>query len=422
MRFQLAWAATTAFIASGAACSRLSSAGTQTPVDGDEVVNAIRPLAFDTSSVDALKPLADAIGDKRIVLIGENGHGVSQFSRARVQIVRYLHERMGFDVVAFESGFHECREAEARLGEDTAVRSLQRCLLVQSHHAELLPLFEYIRERRQSTRPITIAGIDLQIQSFFSRSRPQYLREQVRTSAPAIADSVALLDSIFIEKNFQPSDSLRSWLAPRGRRMKALYDSGAALTTGDAKWTFLAASELVRRELLRLDALAQGREIPAAVYDVRDDWMARSIARVAGPSDRLRKVAVLLHNDHARYGEWEQGAARVRSTGQFLRAMFPNEVYAIGFLMGGGTFANNSRRERQVATPIPGAIESVFVQAGLSPALLTFGKSASQRVKDWGDAEHPYIRGSATAAMRPSREFDALIYFRQVSPASYQLR
>src|SRR5829696_2906880 len=105
-----------AFIVVITSCSRFSPGmSSRAPGNAGDVVNAIRPVTFDTSrSLDVLKPLGDAIGNKRIVLIGENGHGVAQFSMARAQIVRYLHERMGFDVVAFESGFHECREAEAR--------------------------------------------------------------------------------------------------------------------------------------------------------------------------------------------------------------------------------------------------------------------------------------------------------------------
>ena len=89
MRSRFAWVVTGAFITIVAACSGIGtgmSAGA--PVKPSDIVNAIRPLSFDTGSgLDALKDLGEAIRDKRIVLVGENGHGVAQFSTARAQIV-----------------------------------------------------------------------------------------------------------------------------------------------------------------------------------------------------------------------------------------------------------------------------------------------------------------------------------------------
>ena len=44
--------------------------------------------------------------------LGESGHGVREFNLAKVRLIRFLHEEMGFDVLAFESGLFECWQAE----------------------------------------------------------------------------------------------------------------------------------------------------------------------------------------------------------------------------------------------------------------------------------------------------------------------
>lgn len=381
--------------------------------EGARLVAAVEP--YDVARVAA------AIGDRRIVLLGENGHGVAAFSAIKAELVRYLHEHLGFEVVAFESGFHECRRADARITTQSLRATFHDCLIYQLEHAEIEPLLAYARSTRGTARPLVIAGIDLQVQGVATRTRPAFLRAALHR-APSLADSVARLDSILIERALASPDSMRAWVREHGRDLKVLYDSGAALTTGDTSWTFRTASALMRRELHRVAALSFGLDAPSDVYAIRDEWMARTIAHLAGGEAGTRKVVVWLHNDHARYGEWRAGPLRVRAAGQLVRDWFPEQVCSVGFLMGGGTFADNSRRARTVPDQPAGSIEATMRRAGFPVAFLRLGPSASREVRDWAGVDRPYIRGPDIFRMRPGHEFDALIYVDRVSVANFVQR
>ncbi|MFJ1830542.1 erythromycin esterase family protein, partial [Streptomyces sp. NPDC088178] len=54
--------------------------------------------------LDDLEPLRAVIGNARVVAIGENSHFIDEFALMRERILRFLVERCGFTVLAFEYG------------------------------------------------------------------------------------------------------------------------------------------------------------------------------------------------------------------------------------------------------------------------------------------------------------------------------
>ncbi|HSH65837.1 MAG TPA: erythromycin esterase family protein [Bacteroidia bacterium] len=48
------------------------------------------------------------IKDARIVFLGESSHTSKEYSQAKYKLIKYLHEKHGYDVVLFESGISDC--------------------------------------------------------------------------------------------------------------------------------------------------------------------------------------------------------------------------------------------------------------------------------------------------------------------------
>lgn len=77
----------------------------------DKLQDWIVEQAVTVRSIDAadedfrdLEPLVDAIGSATVVQLGEPSHGAGSAFAAKVRLIKFLHERMGFDVIAWESG------------------------------------------------------------------------------------------------------------------------------------------------------------------------------------------------------------------------------------------------------------------------------------------------------------------------------
>ncbi|GAB3304413.1 erythromycin esterase family protein [Hymenobacter tenuis] len=79
------------------------------------VTHPVRSINPTDTDFQDLAFLRQEIGSARIVMLGEPTHGVGNATEARLRVLRFLKERMGFTTVAFESGFYALDRAEREI-------------------------------------------------------------------------------------------------------------------------------------------------------------------------------------------------------------------------------------------------------------------------------------------------------------------
>jgi len=72
--------------------------------DASIPIRTIDPKDEDFSD---LMPLIEKIGTARLVLLGEQSHGDGSCFQGKSRLIKFLHQKMGFDVLAFESGMFD---------------------------------------------------------------------------------------------------------------------------------------------------------------------------------------------------------------------------------------------------------------------------------------------------------------------------
>ncbi len=389
------------------------------------------PAAYEVEPVDfaaenlggQFASLGEQLEDVQILLLGENGHGVGEFSAAKVAMIKWLYEAHGFETVIFESGFFECGYAWSRISSLSEDQALYDCLRYPFQHAELLPLFSFIKEKSKSDDPLVLAGMDFQAQGYDSEARPTYLNNVLLNAGADIASTIATADTALHlpETLGGKGDDLYAWAYTNRADLRALYLQAADQTSGWEQWTFLLTTGWIDRLTIRGKAEMENANRPGRYYELRDEWMARGVAAHADSIDTARKVIVWLHNDHGRYGKIDGSGAR--ATGNYLREWYGDAVYSIGFFMGEGTIADNGRTEREMKVPEPGGIENIMQATGAEASYLILRNNNNKEIKKWAGNKQPYLRmGITPMTMVPADEFDALIYIDKVKPPNYDVR
>lgn len=383
----------------------------------------LAPPAFGAGDVSDLAFLGTVLAGRTIAALGESGHGMSEAATLKARLVRYLHEALGYDVIAFESSLFECWAADRRAAEEDAETTLRDALFGVWHNRETLELLEYVRATKATDRPLILAGFDVQISSARGAARrPGTLRRAIAPLDPVYAAEVERRDAQFVSRFDDPG-----WLSPNAAVYRAFYANLA--WWAEARASELAAANPDSPELpavLRRTA----RSMEAYIDELIRSGAARTNAREAGMAENVlalareiypgRKIILWGHNAHISRtaGGPELGSAL--PMGARLDQALGREYYAAGLFAGRGEGCWNDRTPYLLTPPKDNGLEAVLLAAG-SPALfldlagaspggLNAWMSSLLPAKSWGYWDTEFV---------PRRRFDGLIFLRDVHRPAY---
>lgn len=305
-------------------------------------VRSIDPADEDYSDLEFLQ---EDLRGVRVVLLGEGapGHGGGSERSAKIRLVKFLHERMGFDVLAFESGLFSTSVAWRALQTDVNPREafLEGVFRNSAWAEEVQPLIHYLATTARTEHPLELAGFDSQFSGRASQDAllPELQEFLTRTGIGGpLADSDSRLSQI-LSGTVGRAELLRE---PEPAEIAELVESMRA-TAAQVRATVSGRAGEFWAQVLRSGAAQAGLEAAREwgwAYAVgRDRQMVENLIWLVERYYQGHKIIVWAHTFHSiRNPQYTiAGRAQGFTTGHGLWEAIGEESFVIGVTAYEGT-------------------------------------------------------------------------------------
>ena len=376
--------------------------------------------------------MTKAVGDARVVALGEPAHGAREPLALRNCFFRYLVEERGFTAIALETGFHESRRLRDYVaGGSGDARELARTGFTWGfgRYAENVELLEWIRAYNldpANARKIAFYGIDMSggdADGAWARARITldagiaYLARAAPARSAHAREEVAPFLENFSAPGYRAlTASERARLRRSIVRLLHVFDSDrkllvAASSRQDFDWArqnVVGARQLV--DLFDVSGVPdpQGRLLPDdyRADAARDAAMAANALWALDQEGRDGRILLFAHNGHVmnahgRGGIWAVYARPPAAMGVHLRRALGRDLVIFG----------SSSSMRDEGTGAPGTLDTALAKAGPENFMLDMRSSSGAPARWLSREQSMSVNYSTENLVQPRRAFDLLLYF-----------
>ena len=355
-------------------------------------IETIDPALEDDDFAD-LMPLVDLIGDVQVVGLGEQTHGDGAAFHAKIRLIKFLHEVMGYDVLVWESGMYSCRLVEEAIqGGEPATEAWKKGIFgVWGMSEQVQPLFEYVQATRATDRPLEIAGTDSQMtgQGAGEALKAQLIEVYEQSGSPAaLADAFEVIGRNFDLAKFPPLPNHKDIdVAAMDEAAQVVI---AELRSDDGAFAAVDAREraFLARSLVNFNAMVEmvywmvkSRSDEAADDDmfkyasIREPHFADTLVYLAREHYPDRKLIVWAASSHLTYNsrkvEWPDGADGWKfddspwdPMGNRVHEALGADFYVIDCIAYEGEIGSVAGWSRPLEAAEPGSIDALCHESG----------------------------------------------------------
>ena len=326
----------------------------------------LHEVGDDDENFQGFEQLKDEIGDAQIVMLGEQSHTDATTFETKIKLIKYLHQEMGFDILAFESGIYGCDRAWSMMQEGHDVKDAFAKGIFNTWSVLNLfnSLYQYFEKEMALGTPLMLTGFDPQI---ISKLAADYFDKDLTAF-------LATIDDASYQKEIQQLQLFinESRKGKRIKKNKAIQNIAfLQKTIGLIKnKPSTANSDLWIQSLKSLEVFISDTYLET---NNRDQQMAENLIwlKEKYPDKKIicwgatshflyNSSTIQLQNEKMQkaVGDYYHETTMM---GDYLKEKYGDDLYTIGFIAHEGTFGYN--RTHTIEPPSENSLEHLIGQA-----------------------------------------------------------
>jgi len=357
--------------------------------------NAIQLQSIDPFDEDFsdLQPLKDLFADTRMILLGEQTHGDGSTFLAKIRLIKFLHQEMGFDILAIESGLYECNKAWQLIqtGEDANLTMREAVFPIWMDSDQFQPLVNYIKALKDSQTPLILAGFDNQFtgsisQEYLLNDLSAFLEEyELNAPDPQDWDNFSQILNYLLGKLHNtgqklPEENKRDAFSATIQELVNQIEANLDLRDRQVMfWLQLLKSIDHQANWVWLYAAPEFDYQDPSILEMRDLQMGQNLIWLAEDyysEDKIIVWAATFHNarnieevevdDPELQPIYEQASVM----GDLIWKALGDQMYSLGFTSYEGQTGINWQTPSALSVPSSSSLEDLMNRAGLQYAII----------------------------------------------------
>ena len=378
-----------------------------------------------------LRPLKKLIGDARVVQLGEQSHGDGTCFETKIRLIKFLHQEMGFDILAFESGLYDCEVAwrQFKDGQAGLEAAKQGVFGIWTGSGQTSELWSYLATQANSDLPLRLTGFDCQFTAPGSSNNLldelKSLPEKFGVANLEEEDWVTLTDGLeAIFASQQPEVSKDAFLETLTELQSSVAELDMTKSSVDSRF-WLQNLESIKDHCSRAwNEKKQPSSSRLANVEDRDKQMADNLNWMLNTQYPKRKVIVWAASFHiarqldkVRVPDGSANYRKLKQMGQHVFEAQGNKVFTVGFTTQAGKAGVWFRKQFSLAEAPEGTLESLINATGVENGWLNF--RGTKESAPWLH-EQLYARplGYTWMTSKWPEQFDAMVFNREMRPST----